>query len=94
MKRERIEPILFVILACAIVLCSLLVYTHKDLTGMPYSEIVAYAEANPHKHVTYTVTIYGGSEPLVINEKTESIILTHGDQCYSMADQANLLPAD
>lgn len=94
MKRERIEPILFVILACAIVLCSLLVYTHKDLTGTPYDEIAAYAEANPHKHVTYTVTIYGGSEPLVINEKTQSIILTHGDQCYSMADQANLLPAD
>ena len=94
MKRERIEGILFAVLACVIVVCSLLLYTHKDLTGTPYSEIAAYMKANPHKRVTYSVTVYGGAEPLVIDEKTQSIILTHGDQCYSMAEQANLLPAD
>ncbi|MBR4077196.1 MAG: hypothetical protein IKK17_01175 [Oscillospiraceae bacterium] len=94
MKRERIEGILFAVLACVIVVCSLLLYTHKDLTGTPYKEIAAYMEANPHKRVTYSVEIYGGGEPLVIDENTKSIVLTHGDQCYSMAEQAALLPAD
>ena len=94
MKRERIEGILFAVLACIIVVCSLLLYTHKDLTGTPYKEIAAYKEANPHKRVTYSVTVYGGAEPLVIDEKTQSIVLTHGDQCYSMAEQAALLPAN
>ncbi|MBQ3257631.1 MAG: hypothetical protein IJA67_09480 [Oscillospiraceae bacterium] len=92
MKRERIEPILFAVLACIVVVCSLLLYTQKDLTGTPYSEIAAYVEANPHKRVTYSVTVYGGAEPLVIDERTENIILTAGDQCYSMAEQAALLP--
>ena len=57
MKRERIEGILFAVLACIIVVCSLLLYTHKDLTGTPYKEIAAYKEANPHKRVTYSVTV-------------------------------------
>lgn len=94
MKRDRIESAAFAVLACVVALCSLLLYTHKDMTGSPYSEISAYAEANPHKNVSYTVTIYGGAEPLVIDEHTETIILTAGDQCYSMAEQAALLPAD
>ncbi len=94
MKRERIESAIFAVLACVIVLCSLMLYTHKDMTGSPYSEIAAYREANPHKNISYTITIYGGEEPLVIDEQTESIILTAGDQCYSMAEQAALLPED
>ena len=94
MKRERIESAAFAVLACIIVVCSLLLYTHKDMTGTPYSEIAAYNAANPHKNVTYTVTIYGAAEPLIIDESAENIILTTGDQCYSMAEQAVLLPAD
>ena len=94
MKRERIESAAFAVLACIIVVCSLLLYTHKDMTGTPYSEIAAYKAANPHKNVTYTVTIYGAAEPLIIDENTENIILTTGDQCYGMAEQAALLPAD
>ena len=94
MKRDKIEPLLFILLGCAAVVCSLMLYTHKDLTGTPYREIAAYAEANPHKRVTYTVTVYGGAEPLSIDQQTETIVLTTGDQCYSLAEQAELLPAD
>ena len=92
MNRERIKPILFAGLACVVAAVGLLIYTHKDLTGTPYSEIAAYMEANPHKRVTYTVTVYGGEEPLVIDEQTETIVLTAEDQCYSLAEQADLLP--
>ncbi len=94
MKRERIEAAVFILLACTLALCSLRLYTHKDLTGSPYSEIAAYMEANPHKRVTYSVTVYGGTEPMVIDEKTQNIILTTGDQCYSIAEQTALLPMD
>ncbi len=94
MKKERIESAVFVLLACAAVVGGLFAYTHKDLTGTPYTEISAYMEANPHKRVSYTVTIYGGEEPMVIDEQTKGILLTAGDQCYSMAEQAALLPAE
>ena len=92
MKRERIAAAAFVCLSCAAVLGSLLLYTHKDLTGTPYNEIAAYMEEHPHKRITYSVSILGGSEPLVINEETERITLTTGDQCRSMAEQATLVP--
>ena len=75
MKRERIESAAFAVLACIIVVCSLLLYTHKDMTGTPYSEIAAYKAANPHKNVTYTVTIYGAAEPLIIDESSFEINL-------------------
>ena len=92
MNKERIRPILFMGLACVVAAVGLLIYTHKDLTGTPYSEIAAYMEANPHKQVSYTVTVYGGEEPLVIGEQTETIILTAGNQCRGLAEQAQFLP--
>lgn len=94
MNRERIESALFAFLACVIAVCSLLLYSHKDMTGTPYSEILAYQQANPHKKLSYTVNIYGAEEPLVFDEQSENIVLTTGDQCYSMAEQAALLPED
>ena len=94
MNKERLVSILFPVIACAAVIVSLQVYTHKDMTGYPYSEIVAYREANPHKQVSYTVTVLGGAEALEITQNTKEIILTAGDQCHGMAQQAAFLPAE
>ena len=61
------------------------------MTGAPYTEIEAYRAAHPHKIVSYTVTVEGGSEPMEItNEQTEAA-LTHEAQISSLIAQAEYL---
>ena len=92
MKKERIESAVFVLLACAAVVGGLFAYTHKDLTGTPYTEISAYMEANPHKRVTYSVTIDGGETPLILSGDTTCTELTTPAQAEDLAAKKDYFP--
>lgn len=90
------NPKLIKLVAVLAVLCTLAgcgaLFT-KDMTGMPYADIAAYMEAHPRKTVTYTVTVAGGAEPLLLNESTTDVTLTAADQVYGIIDQGEYLQA-
>ena len=77
--------------SCLLTMGGLYLYTHKDMTGVPYSEIIAYQEHHPYKNITYTVTIDGGDEPLELNQSTRSVTLTDGAQALNLAENADYL---
>lgn len=92
MRSERTEIFLYILLSSIIAVCSLLLYSYKNMTGTPYEEIAAYIDENPHVNVTYSVTIDGGEQPLKINQNTQRITLTSPAQVPSLAEQAVYLP--
>lgn len=91
MKSKKIQVLSVVGLLCVIAACALLLLSPKDMTGMPYEEITAYAEAHPRREITYTVVIEGGAEPLQLNESTQLVTLTAAAQIDSLIAQAEYL---
>lgn len=72
---------------CLMLLCGCTV----DMTGMPYSEIEAYIAENPNKKVTYTVTIDGGTEPVIVTNESVDVVLTDIAQIDSLLAQSEYL---
>jgi len=70
--------------ACLLLLCG----CATDMTGMPYSEIEAFIAENPHKKVTYSVTIESDAPALVItNQQTDAFcILSQTDSLVAQAE--------
>ncbi|MBP3654832.1 MAG: hypothetical protein J6J04_05340 [Oscillospiraceae bacterium] len=62
-----------------------------DMTGAPYSEIEAYMAEHPNKDITYSVTIEGGSEPMVLSNTDAQALLTNLAQTDSLISQAEYL---
>lgn len=78
-------------LGAVLIAAALFLSFFKDMTGMPYSEIEAYQTAHPHKVITYTVTIDGGTESLKLTNRDETVTLTAVEQADSMTAQAEYL---
>jgi len=92
MKQAK-KPYIYLALLLAVIALVAAVYlcTHKDMTGIPYSEIDAYRQEHPHVKISYTVTIEGGSEPMLLNESTTEIAVTDTAQLNSLIDHADYL---
>jgi len=63
----------------------------KDMTGATYEEIQAYQTAHPHVTINYTVTIEGGSEPLVLDQSAETVRLETTAQVEDLCAKADYL---
>lgn len=66
-------------------------YLFQDLTGMTYEEIQNFKAANPRVRVTYSVTIPGGSQPLVLTQDSTQVRLESFAQAESLVQQAEYL---
>lgn len=76
----------FGILSAVLYLC-----VPRDMTGKPYAEIEAYMLAHPRLPVTYTVTIDGGTEPVMLKEDAAELTLTAQPQLDSLLAQTEYL---
>lgn len=63
----------------------------KDMTGMPYSEIVAYMAENPDKTVTYSVTVGEGDAAMTIRNTDTTADIDHDTQVGDMIAQQEYL---
>lgn len=68
-------------------------YMNQDMTGVPYEEIEAYRAEHPHVKVSYSVTVDGGSEPMVLTDKTTSVTVETVPQTKSLIEQSAYLQA-
>jgi len=68
-------------------------YLYQDMTGVPYSEIEAYQADNPYVHISYSVTVEGGSEPMVLTHETTAVDVESIAQVESLVSQAEYLQA-
>lgn len=66
-------------------------YLYQDMTGVPYSEIQAYQSEHPHVNISYSVTIDGGSQPMVLTHKTADVVVESIEQTGSLIAQADYL---
>lgn len=66
-------------------------YLFQDLTGMPYAQIQQYQAENPYVHISYSVTIDGGSAPLVLTNESTEVTLEAAAQVDSLMAQSEYL---
>ena len=90
-KHDTIKIAGFLAGSCLLTLGGLYLYSYKNMDGAPYGEIAAYQEQYPHKTVTYTVTIDGGSQPLELNQSSRTVTLENAAQANSLVSQAEYL---
>lgn len=65
-----------------------------DLSGSDcYDAILEYIASHPDVQVTYTVSIYGGTEPVVLSNTADSVTLSDSSYLEELAARAPLLPA-
>ena len=88
MKQKKLWIPLLLAVLCAI---GAYCYLFVDMTGAPYSEIEAYIEQYPYKHVRYTITIEGDDVPLQLTNKSTEAVLTTLAQTDSLLAQAEYL---
>lgn len=89
MNKKLILPMLLLVLCCTGV--GGYFYLNVDMTGAPYEEIAAYQEAHPQKNVSYTVTITGDSQDLLLTNEDFIANCTHPEQAGSLLEQADYL---
>ncbi len=80
----------------AVAACGLLVFggyqlMYEDMTGKSYSEIEAYMTEHPKVKVTYSVTIDGGNEPLMLKKSSTAVSLESDAQIEALLEQAEYL---
>lgn len=68
-------------------------YMNQDMTGVPYEEIKAYQEKNPHVNISYSVTIDGGDELMVLTDDTTAVTVETIPQTKSLIEQSAYLQA-
>lgn len=66
-------------------------YMNRDMTGVPYAEIAAFREEHPNINISYSVTIDGGTQPMVLTHETTSVILEDAAQAGSLVANADYL---
>lgn len=68
-------------------------YLNQDMTGVPYNEIEAFQAEHPHVNISYSVTIDGGNEPMVLTNDTTSVTVETIPQTKSLIEQSAYLQA-
>jgi len=91
MTKQKRTLLAAVAIVCAIAVCGYYLLTHKNMTGVPYSEIEAYRATHPNVTVSYTVTVDGGTQPLKIKSTDTSVALNDLNQIESLTAQAEYL---
>lgn len=93
-KLSKVLLVLVIIVAIAAVgaFCGYR-YLYQDMTGVPYEEIKAYQEKNPHVDISYSVTIDGGDEPMILTDDTTSVTVEAIPQTKSLIEQSAYLQA-
>jgi len=91
MKRPTLKIIIAIVLSLLVLGAGAYLLTHRDMTGVPYSEIEAYCAQHPNVKISYTVTIDGGNTPLELTNESAAAELTALAQADSMIAQADYL---
>ena len=68
-------------------------YLNQDMTGVPFDQIEAFRAEHPHVNVSYSVTVDGGSEPMVLTDDTTSVTVETIPQTKSLIEQSAYLQA-
>lgn len=90
MKHEKKKWIALCI-ALAVIAIAVVFAVFKNLTGVPYSEIVSYQQEHPNRLIYYSVTIDGGKRPMKISNYQKTVKLKACEQAESLAEQAEYL---
>lgn len=65
-----------------------------DLSGSDcYDAILEYIASHPNVQVSYTVTIFGGTEPVIISNSADSVTLSDSSYILELAARSECLPA-
>ena len=65
-----------------------------DLSGSDcYDAILEYIASHPNVQVSYTVTVFGGTEPIVISSSADSVTLNDSSYILELAARSPCLPA-
>ena len=91
MQRSTKQMLGFWALSALVLIGSFYLGTHKNMTGLPYSEIEAYMAAHPEKTVTYSLTVKGAAADIRLSHRSREVTLTDDVQLDSLTAQAPYL---